>query len=84
MAGAPIGEKGVSGDLLTQEEAFVELEDESTIELQSNTPGNFIENPGTGIVFTPSLYKSHKAERVRRYSTESLTRFIVYSLPLQL
>ncbi len=58
VAGAPIGEKGVSGDLLTQEEAFVELEDESIIELQSNTPGNFIENPGTGIVFTPSLYKS--------------------------
>ena len=58
ISGAPIGEEGIDGQILTQVESFIQLENDEEIDLQSNQPSTRIANPGTGILFNPSLYKS--------------------------
>lgn len=58
ISGASIGSEGISENLLTQVESFVEMEDETLIGMQANTPSTLISNPGTGVLFAPYLYKS--------------------------
>ena len=58
ISGAPIGEEAIDGQILTQVESFIQLENDEEIGLQANTPGSMIDNPGTGISFIPSIYKS--------------------------
>ena len=58
ISGAAIGDQAIDDSLLSQDRSFVELEDESEIGLQLNQPAKLVSNPGTGVLFTPSLYKS--------------------------